>query len=315
MTRKRPGSSGLLRAAHWQHLALASITFCVGCAGFSERSPEALSARGTLFLVGGGPQPETLVRRFVDLAGGPGRARIVVLAMASSAGRTSGEEKATQFRGLGADATNLWFDRAGADADTIVARLRSATGIWFAGGDQSRLADVLRGSRSLDAIREAWRDRGAVVGGTSAGAAVMSTPMITGSERRRGGGRYPSDSSEAFLTIERQNVETAEGFAFLTDVVVDQHFVRRRRHNRLMSLVLEAPPHLGAGIDESTALVVLPNGQWVVEGASVVVVYDARGARRRDVGAHGVAAADVLVHVLTAGSRFEPRRGVVVLPP
>ena len=307
------------KSASRHSLASLLLGACLALAAACARptgvaSPAAArAARGPLLVVGGGPQPDALVRRFVELAGGPGRARIVVLAQASGSGQRSGEEKAVQLRGMGADARSLWFDRAGADADTIAALLRDATGVWFGGGDQNRLAGVLLGSRALDAIRSAWQ-RGAVVGGTSAGAAVLSTPMITGDERRRGGARPPSDSSgDAFMTIERDNVVTADGFGFLTDVIVDQHFIRRRRHNRLMSLVLEREPHLGAGIDESTALLVQPDGTWVVEGASVVVVYDARRAAISRRGDHAVAATDLRVHVLTPGSKFDPRSGKVEL--
>src|SRR5215207_10024818 len=135
----------------------------------------------------------------------------------------------------------------------------------------------------------------------------MTTPMLTGDERRRGGDRYPSDSGDANLTIERGNVVTAEGFALLSGVIVDQHFLRRRRHNRLISLVLENRGLLGVGIDEGTALVVRPDGKWEVVGQSSVVVYDARTASVTPPGARVLGAADVRMHVLPPGSVFEPR--------
>ncbi|MBK8245953.1 MAG: serine hydrolase [Gemmatimonadetes bacterium] len=89
-------------------------------------------AQGTLFVVGGGPQPEALVREFVELAGGRGRAHIVVMAMASADGEKSGEDKAKQLRGLGATATNLWINRRQADSDSVARLLDGATGIWLA---------------------------------------------------------------------------------------------------------------------------------------------------------------------------------------
>lgn len=271
-----------------------------------------LLAQGPLFIVGGGPQPDALVRDFVQLAGGPGRARIVVMAMASADGATGGEEKAVQLRTFGATATNLWIDRAQADLDSVARLLDGATGIWFGGGLQTRLAAVLRGTKVAAAIAARHR-AGAVVGGTSAGAAVLSTPMITGDERRRGGDRYPSDSSEVFLTIDRGNVITESGLGFLTSVVIDQHFLRRKRHNRLLSLVLEGPVRLGAGIDESTALVIEPSGRWSVRGASTVVVYDARraisGPSTAPLGGTGI-----VTHVLPAGSTFDPATGRATLP-
>jgi cyanophycinase len=272
-----------------------------------------LAQRGPLYLVGGGPQTDAMVREFVDLAGGPGRARIVVLAMASAGGERSGEAKADDLRALGATARNLWVTRAQAESAHVAAALDSATGIWFGGGDQNRLRDVLRGT-PLERAIHARHAAGAVVGGTSAGAAVMSAVMLTGDERRRGGSRPPSDSSLVNLTLERDNVITDDGLGLLTDAIVDQHFLRRRRHNRLLSLVLERAPHLGAGIDESTALVVERDGTWRVSGESAVVIYDARSATRSAPGTTALAAGDVRLHVLTRGARYDPRSGVVRLP-
>ncbi len=272
----------------------------------------AVPAQGTLFIVGGGPQPDALVREFVELAGGTGKARIVVMAMASADGEKSGASKAQQLRGMGASAVNLWITRAQADLDSVARILDGATGIWFGGGLQTRLADVVRGTKVGTAIR-ARLAAGAVVGGTSAGAAVMSTPMITGDERRRGGDRYPDDSSAIFITIDRGNVETVDGLGLVTDVVIDQHFVRRKRHNRLLSLVLEGPVRLGAGIDESTALVIGPDRTWRVSGASTVVVYDARRAEPGPAGLP-LGGSGIVTHVLPAGSRFDPATGRATLP-
>ena len=257
----------------------------------------AQSGRGALFVVGGGTQPAALVEEFVKLAGGP-KAYIVVMAQASASGERSGEAKAADLRKLGARAKNLWFDRKLADSDSVVRLLDSATGIWFGGGDQNRLAEVVRGTKMERAIRARW-ERGAVVGGTSAGAAVLSTPMITGEElgTRR-------DTTEAWTRIERGSVEVDSGFAFITNAVIDQHFVRRKRGNRLLSLVLASPPHLGAGIDEGTAIIVEPSGRWRVMGASVVIVYDARKAERATTGP--LAAKGITMHVLSNGMTFDP---------
>jgi len=267
--------------------------------------------RGTLQIVGGGPQPPELVQHFVNLAGGAGHARILVFAQASEDGATGGEEKAADFRKLGADARNVWISRDEANADYIVRLVDSATGIWFGGGDQVRLARVLRGTRTESAMHARY-EHGAVVGGTSAGAAVLSAVMITGDERRPGGVR--PDTTNPFITIERANVVTDSGFAFVTNAIVDQHFLRRRRHNRLMALVIERPPHLGVGIDESTALLVHPDGTWSVEGAGQAVVYDARAATATASSAQVLGATGIRMHVLPAGSRYDPRTGAATLP-
>ncbi len=269
--------------------------------------------RGALYIVGGGPQTPAMVEEFVALAGGAGKARIVVMAMASASGERSGEAKANDLRKLGATAQNVWLTREQANLDSVVRLLDGATGVWFGGGDQNRLANVLRGTAVERAIK-ARHAAGAVVGGTSAGAAVLSARMITGSERKLGGDRPPSDSSEAYITIDRNNVITSDGFALVDNAVIDQHFVRRKRHNRLMSLVLEAPPHLGVGIDESTALVIEGNGTWRVSGRSVVVIYDARSAEKTTNDAKVLGASGVTMHVLPAGATFDPNTRAVKLP-
>lgn len=286
----------------------ASVVVACTALAAAVASPGTVSSLGAqrpgpLYIVGGGRQPEALVRDFVERAGGAGRARIVVMAMASAEGRASGEAKAADLRALGADARNVWLVREQALGDSAARLLDGATGIWFGGGDQNRLMAVLRGTPVAEAIRARHR-AGAVVGGTSAGAAVLSTPMITGEERRTPG----ADTSEAWTRLARGSVVTTDGLGLLGDAIVDQHFVRRRRHNRLLALVLEGPVRLGAGIDEGTALVVEPDGTWHVApgSASVVVVYDARRAGVTPADGGALAATDVRLHVLRAGMRFRP---------
>ena len=291
--------------------ALALLLLTSACrssgttAGAAPLSPRE-APHGSLVIVGGGPRPPEIRQRFVDLAGGTGKANVVVFAMASEECKAGGDDEVAALRALGADAESRCLTRAEADADSNVARVAKATGIWFGGGDQSRLTGVLRGTRVEAAMHERFA-AGAVVGGTSAGAAVMSSVMITGDERHRGGDRVPSDSSDAFLTIARDNVITAPGFGFITNAVVDQHFFRRKRHNRLISVVLEHPELIGVGIDESTALVVDSVGRWEVIGASAAIIYDARTAATITAqGARTLGVTGVEMSVLPAGGRYDP---------
>ena len=296
---------------------LAAALLLLSCAhGSSGPNPAPSAARtaprGSLLIVGGGPISDAILERFVALAGGRGRARIVIYPMASES-PDAGLELAEDFRKLGAEAERIVLSREQADTDDAVRRLDGATGIWFGGGDQSKLTAALGRTRVEAAIRERYR-AGAVVGGTSAGAAVMSTPMLTGDERRPGGDRPPAkDSSDAFMTIARDNVVTIDGFGLLPGAIVDQHHVRRRRNNRLLSVVLEHPDLVGIGIDESTALEVGPSGPWRILGASVVVVYDARQARITPPGAP-LGATGIRLAVLPAGSTYDLESGVAGLP-
>jgi cyanophycinase len=293
-------------------VALAAFGSCVGARPVAPPAA-GFSPRGSLLIVGGGPIPDSILARFVELAGGRGRARIVVYPMASEY-PDAGLQLATDFRRLGADAERVRLTRSEADTDQAVRRLDGVTGIWLGGGDQAKLTAALLHTRLEAAIKARYRD-GAVIGGTSAGAAAMSTPMLTGDERHPGGSRPPEkDSGDAYMTIARQNVVTADGLALLPGAIVDQHFVRRRRNNRLLSLVLEHPELVGVGIDESTALEVGPDGIWRVLGSSVAVVYDARQARITPPAEVALGAAGVRLHVLPAGSTYDRRTGAANLP-
>jgi cyanophycinase len=269
-----------------------------------------IAAQGHLFIVGGGSQSDSLVARFVELAGGRGHARIAVVPMASSEPAETGQGKATQLREFGADAFVLLLTRAQAESASTARRLDGVTGIWFTGGDQTRLAPLLTGTPTLAVMKDRYR-AGAVIGGTSAGAAVMSDSMLTGNQHPAGDtlGYY----GDQFPTIERGVIEIVPALGFFPGVIVDQHFTRRERHNRLLAAVLERPAMLGVGIDESTALEVGPDGIWTVRGASSVVVYDARGATLTGARAP-LGASDVRLHVLPPTARFNPDTRRAFLP-
>jgi cyanophycinase len=128
---------------------------------------------------------------------------------------------------------------------------------------------------------------------------VLSEIMITGDERRE------IKEGHEFETIEVGNIITAKGMGFLRTAIVDQHFVTRKRHNRLISLMAEHPELLGIGVDESTVAIVGPDEILEVLGESCVVIYDARPAtiNVRPGGLVGIS--DLVTHVLVQGDRFD----------
>ena len=287
----------------------------VGLITVSSPAPSATPAadrpKGSLIIVGGGDRSEALMHRFVQLAGGPGHARVALIPMASEDAAGAGAELKEEFTGYGVDAFVYLVNHQQADDPARVRQLDSATGIWFGGGDQLHLTDALGGTASLRAIQARYR-AGAVVGGTSAGAAIMSDSMITGNQTPPGdttgyyGDEYPA--------IAARRIEVIPGLGFLSGAVVDQHFIRRERHNRLISTVLERPSLVGVGIDESTAIEVAPDGHWTVLGLSDVIVYDARKARVTR-GSNGLfGATDLRMHILPPGSTYDPRHGKVTIP-
>lgn len=265
---------------------------------------------GHLLIVGGGQQSDDLVRRFVALAGGPGKARIAVIPMASDEAQATGDEKAEQLREFGAEATVVNLTRAEAEDPAAAARFDGITGVWFCGGDQVPLARILYDTPALAAIHRRYV-AGAVIGGTSAGAAIMSDSMLTGNQRRPDSLGYYGDDYPA---IARGTIEVVRGLGFLHGAIVDQHFIRRERHNRLLSVVLERPSLVGVGIDEGTALEIGGDGRWQVVGASAVVIYDARGATVTGPGADRLGASGVRMQLLPAGSSYDPRHGRARLP-
>src|SRR5690349_7781889 len=183
-----------------------------------ESDRDAVATRGSLFIVGGGSQPDALVKRFVDLAGGAGKARIEILPLATSEAAEAGAEKEAQLDSLGAASFVLSFSRAHADDDLLVRKVQTATGIWLPGGHQSLLTAAIGGSAVLKAIHERY-NVGAAVGGTSAGAAVMSDSMITGNQF------YPGTTaaldSSSFSRIGRHTIEIAPGLGFVHNAIVD----------------------------------------------------------------------------------------------
>lgn len=194
--------------------------------------------QGSLVIVGGGGMPAAVRDAFIAKAGGAAVARIVVIPTASAAAddvqEHAGFLRPWQAAGIAEVKLLHTRDPQQANTDDFVKPLLNATGIWFSGGDQSRLTKTYADTKVLDVIRKRYAE-GAVIGGTSAGAAVVSEVMITGG---------------------RERARTAAGFGLLPGTVIDQHFTQRRREKRLASVLTDHPKHLGIGIDESTAVVV-----------------------------------------------------------
>jgi cyanophycinase len=216
------------------------------------RAAATEAPRGALVICGGGGLPESVRKEFVRLAGGP-KAKIVVIPTASEDADGPPATLAEYLepwtkRGVASAVLLHTRSRARADEAWFIRPLEEATGVWFSGGDQSRVTEAYLGT-AVDRALRAVLDRGGVLGGTSAGAALMSKVMITG--------------GQAKATV-------GTGFGFIPGVVVDQHALRRSRLNRLLGVLADHPELVGVAIDESTALVV-HQGNWQVMGNSYVV--------------------------------------------
>ncbi len=260
---------------------------------------------GSLLIIGGGDRPDGLTSKFVELARGFSSGKIIIFTTASGVPEEVGPEMIAEVKAAGAtEAAVYHLTREEALKPDSAKILDGAGGIYFCGGVQSRLTDVLLDTPIHRRLLELYAE-GLVLAGTSAGAAVMSEVMITGDEKRT------TDENANWQTIEAENVITTRGFGFLTTAIVDQHFVRRRRHNRLISLVLERPALVGLGIDESTAVWVRPDGRYEIVGIGQVIVYDARAAAVSHTPDSLLGAAGMTVHVLLPGDVYDPATGKV----
>jgi cyanophycinase len=257
-------------------------------AGPVEPTWAAAGTDGAMVAVGGGDTNDAIVARTLELAGG--RNAIVAVLPQSSALPDAGDSSVEVWKKAGArDALNVSFD------DRAEARraIESATLIWMPGGDQNRFMSAIAGT-GLDDLIRARHAAGVTVGGTSAGAAILSKVMLTGDADLKGVGAGTT--------------ATAPGLGLWPDVIVDQHFLARQRESRLISVVLDHPTLVGVGIDEGTAVVVRGT-QLEVVGKSAVIVIDARGARQPPPSSSPIAAGTGLAfHVLRSGMTLDLAR-------
>lgn len=256
--------------------------------------------KGHLVIIGGGDRSDIMMNKIIELAGGK-QSRFIIIPNASYDPVETGKEQVNQFKEeLGCENTDfIHCTRENADADSNLKKLDGVTGIFFSGGDQSRLTRDLLNTEFLKKIKEIYLS-GGVLSGTSAGAAVMSEVMITGNEL------INKDSIYAFISIEEGNIETVEGFGFITSAVIDQHFIKRKRHNRLISITLEHPELIGTALDESTAIIVYPDDTFEVIGENQVLIYDATDAKNIRTDKKGIlSATDIKMHILISGDKYD----------
>jgi cyanophycinase len=251
----------------------------------------------TLFIVGGAEDrvgKASLLRQFLKLSGGR-RSRLVLVPTASSFQDEVVASYTEVFTRLGAPGVRVVNPASREDAHDreSVAALDDATGVFMSGGSQLRLSQFLPGTPVGDAIHRA-HDRGCVVGGTSAGASIMSDFMI-------------SMGDEAVTPRQRAS-QLSSGLGLLRGVVVDQHFDQRSRYGRLLSVIAPSPHLLGIGIDEDTAVVVTDRREFTVRGSGSVFVLDCRSARTDAPDARAgapVLVSGATVHTLPAGATFD----------
>jgi cyanophycinase len=219
------------------YLGTSYVTLANGSSRAKAELPARVVGRsGSLVICGGGRMPDRVRAEFLELAGGS-HARIVVIPTAhASADWLEPSRVLEPWKDQALDSIQILHTRTRTKADDpeFVRPLTDATGVWFSGGRQQSVTDAYLGTE-VERQLMALLARGGVIGGNSAGAAVMSLVMIT------------SGRTEATL---------GKGFDFLPGAVIDQHFLKRNRIKRLLGVVRDHPDLVGLGIDEQTALVV-----------------------------------------------------------
>ncbi len=257
------GLAGLFVRPLGQHRAFGEEPISATTVSIDQQptriTPVPVQNRGSLVIAGGGALPKVIYERFLQLGGGP-EAKLVIVPTASMiADSPDILARLPIWRELHQGPISILHaeTREQSCEFDFCQPLETATAVWFIGGDQNYIAERYLGTPVETALHKVL-ERGGVIGGTSAGAAIMSRVMIAGG---------------------RTSPMLATGLGFLPETIVDQHFLKRNRKDRLHA-ALKLHPHLvGIGIDEDTALVCRPDGHEVIGNSSVLLCLGATNNR------------------------------------
>ncbi len=247
---------------------------------------------------------KVILSRFAKFAGGAD-GHVVVISTASSLGDEATETYRRLFEGLGIGRVSGLHpeEREKADDPEVARSLVDATGVFLTGGNQSRLTQVVAGTRLGDAIANA-HDRGAVLAGTSAGASAMASHMVA----------YGTPGS----TPKNRMAQLSAGLGIIGGIVIDQHFEQRGRIGRLLALVAQSPSLLGVGVDEDTCAIVFADRSMHVIGKGAVTIVDGRHVKtdaHRGKGYKPLMVSGAVLHSLPSGTWFDLRRRELLAGP
>jgi cyanophycinase len=249
-------------------------------------------------------KPEILERFLHEMKGKS--SRIELLTSASAIPFAIGYEYRRAFRSLGCKDIGIMHFRKGTEADKAVMlkRLRECDGILLCGGSQEQLCKVLHNTKFLTLLRSRYKkEREFLVAGTSAGAMALGREVIAQESR-----------TELFL---KGHVRMIKGLDLLPKIIVDTHFVQRRRLSRLIQAVANYPSKLGIGLSENTAVFFKTPGKVEVIGNNLVVLIDGSHITYNNIRQikknHKICLENVKLHVLPKGHVFNiPKRKILV---
>lgn len=178
--------------------------------------------------------------------------------------------------------------------DPMLERLKNADGIFFSGGDQLKLTGFYGGTDFLTYLKQRYINEQLAIGGTSAGAMALSTPMI-----------YAGNEDVQELGGE---IKITTGLEFLKDVCIDTHFVHRGRFVRMAQVVITNPTCIGIGIEEDTAIVIKNGLEMQVIGTGLVIVIEGFEITNSSIEEFAedkpITARDLRVHLLADGHTY-----------
>ncbi|MDX1925540.1 MAG: cyanophycinase [Pirellulaceae bacterium] len=281
-----------------------------------------LQRNGHLVIIGGGLRPSNVhvFEKIIEYAGGVGDARFVVLPTASLLTQDAEDfcKYLTRY-GVHSDRSevlnvNVKNAATATHDEAILQKIRRATGVYLAGGDQRRLVKLLTKEDGSDTpllaeIRNVY-ERGGVIAGSSAGASAQSATMLAVS------GLHDKLIDEGLDTLDygitshsdQRGLLLTRGFGFFKAGIIDQHFTQYRgRLGRLTRATADSGVSLGFGIDENTALLISRNGPIQVAGMGTVIVI--KPSSRGQDGPLGYKISNVTLSMLSDGDTFDPVTG------
>ncbi len=232
---------------------LVFVLFIAACTNkkntiVEDTGSDAAYPKGKLFIIGGGDRGDSLMMDMIKASGWEQGDLITAITLPSGWGDSAYIWLNTDFKRLTGQ-NCVKFDSTAVFVPEKIDSLRRSKIIFISGGDQNVMMKWIKGSEVKKAIQEAYKN-GATIGGTSAGASIMSEHMITGN------GLVDTVYASTFDKIWKGNLELAEGLGLLDSVIIDQHFIARSRYNRLFSAIIEHPGFQCIGINEATAILV-----------------------------------------------------------
>lgn len=237
-----------------------------------------------------------ILKRFVDEVGGV-KKRIEVITTASSIPLEVGENYTEAFSKIGCTNVGVLDIRKREDVftESYIKRILDADGVMFSGGDQLRLTSIFGGTDIYTILHERYmNEAGFVIAGTSAGAMAMSNTMI-----------YQGKSELAHLKGE---VKITTGLAFMANVIIDSHFDKRGRFNRLAQAVASNPQCTGIGLGEDTGVIVIGGNHLEVVGSGAVVIVDGKDIRHTNITdvnmGEPIALDNLRVSILVRGNQY-----------